>query len=159
MLAEKLFNLPISKFPELINMESDNLVYDQIYGIFKEHLAAVRDWSMMPWTKLDSQVLTTGAQKFETAVRKLGNKLKDKDQEHLPPFQKLKATITGFKDSLPLITILKGPAIKERHWARIMETTGKNLGEINIKTLTLAKVFELELNNFEEDVRKICNEA
>lgn len=40
-----------------------------------------------------------------------------------------------------------------------MDTTGKNLGEINIKTLTLAKVFELELNNFEEDVRKICNEA
>ena len=41
-----------------------------------------------------------------------------------------------------------------------MEVTGKaSLGEINLKTLTLSKVFELELNNFEEDVRKICTEA
>lgn len=159
VLAEKLFNLPISKFPELIQMESDNAILDQIYSIFKEHQAAVKEWSMMPWGKLDAPVLTQGAQKFETAVRRLQAKLKDKEIDQLPPYQKLRTTITGFKDSLPLITILKGPAIKERHWAKIMEVTGKNLGEINVKTLTLSKVFELELNNFEEEVRKICTEA
>jgi dynein heavy chain len=37
VLAEKLFNLPISKFPELIEMEELNKQYDEIYGIFKEH--------------------------------------------------------------------------------------------------------------------------
>lgn len=37
VLAEKLFNLPISKFPELIKMEEDNKIYDEIYSIFKEH--------------------------------------------------------------------------------------------------------------------------
>jgi len=37
VLAEKLFNLPISKFPELIQMEEDNNKYDRIYQIFKDH--------------------------------------------------------------------------------------------------------------------------
>jgi dynein heavy chain len=37
VLAEKLFNLPISKFPELIQMEMDNAVLEQIYGIYKDH--------------------------------------------------------------------------------------------------------------------------
>lgn len=37
VLAEKLFNLPISKFPELIKMEEDNKIYDEIYAIYKEH--------------------------------------------------------------------------------------------------------------------------
>ena len=37
VLAEKLFNLPISKYPELIKMEQDNIVYDEIYAIFKSH--------------------------------------------------------------------------------------------------------------------------
>lgn len=37
VLAEKLFNLPISKFPELINMEEQNKIYDDIYSIYKEH--------------------------------------------------------------------------------------------------------------------------
>lgn len=75
------------------------------------------------------------------------------------PFMKLKETITGFKDSLPLIEQLKNPAIVERHWKRIMEETGKDLGEINLKTLTLSKVFELELQNYEEKVLEIVIEA
>ena len=33
-----------------------------------------------------------------------------------------------------------------------MEETGKDLGEINLKTITLAKVFELELQNYQEKV-------
>lgn len=37
VLAEKLFNLPISKFPELIKMEEDNKIFDDIYSIYKEH--------------------------------------------------------------------------------------------------------------------------
>lgn len=71
VLAEKLFNLPISKFPELINMEESNKIYDEIYSIYKEHQQAVKEWSMMPWSKLDVQVLVGGAEKFEKLVRKL----------------------------------------------------------------------------------------
>ena len=37
VLAEKLFNLPISKFPELIKMEEDNKIYDDVYSVYKEH--------------------------------------------------------------------------------------------------------------------------
>jgi hypothetical protein len=41
--------------------------------------------------------------------------------------------------------MLKSPSIQERHWKRIMEETGKDLGEINLKTLTLSKVFDMKL--------------
>jgi hypothetical protein len=40
-----------------------------------------------------------------------------------------------------------------------MEETGKDLGEINLKTLTLSRVFELELQDYEEAVMAICVEA
>jgi dynein heavy chain len=36
VLAEKLFNLPISKFPELIKMEEDNKKYDEIYSLYRD---------------------------------------------------------------------------------------------------------------------------
>ena len=39
---------------------------------------------------------------------------------------------------------------------KIMEETGKDMGEINLKTITLSKVFELELQNYEEKVNEIC---
>lgn len=90
-------------------------------------------------------------------IRKLEKSLKDPERFH--PFVKLKASIKGFKDSLPLIGNLTDPAVIERHWKRIMEETGKDIGEINLKTFTLAKVFELELQKYEEKVMEICKEA
>ena len=67
--------------------------------------------------------------------------------EQIPPFVKLRAAIKGFQLSIPFIQELNHPAVVERHWIRIMEETGKDLGEgeFNLKSITLAKVFELEL--------------
>lgn len=56
--------------------------------------------------------------------------------------------MSGFKDSVPLIEKLKIPAIQERHWRMIMEEAGVPIVEFNIKTITLQKVFELELQNY-----------
>jgi hypothetical protein len=70
-------------------------------------------------------------------------KLPGADSMH--PYIKLKETIIGFKNSLPLIEMLRQPSVQERHWKRIMEETGKQIGELNLKTMTLNKVFELEL--------------
>ena len=157
VLAEKLFNLPISKFDQLIKMESLNQLFDSIYGIFARHQAQVREWSMMPWSKLDLNALMTGAEGFDKEVRRLTSKVPQVDG--LKPYEKLRETVSGFKNSLPLIEQLKIPAVQERHWKKIMEETGKDLGEISLKTITLAKVFELELQNHEEVVTAICTEA
>lgn len=42
-----------------------------------------------------------------------------------------------------------------------MEETGKEIGEgeFNLKSITLAKVFELELQKYSEKVQEITNEA
>lgn len=111
----------------------------------------------MSWSKLDATLLLQTAESEYKKVFRLGQKL-DK-AESMPPFVKLKETIGGFKESLPLIEMLKNPAIQERHWKRIMEETGKDVVDINLKTLTLSKVFELELQNFEDKVTEICVEA
>jgi len=101
VLAEKLFNLPISKYPELIKMEQDNLIYDEIYAIFKAHQSSVKEWAMMAWSKLDASQLIAGTEEKEKKVRKLQGKLPN--PESIKPFVKLRETITGFKNSLPLI--------------------------------------------------------
>jgi dynein heavy chain len=157
VLAEKLFNLTISKYPELIKMELDNAMYDEIYSIFKSHQSNVKEWSMMAWSKLDATQLSLGTEEKLKKVRKLSTKLPN--AEHIYPFTKLRTTIEGFNGSLPLIQQLKIPSIQERHWKKIMEETGKDVGEINFKTMTLSKVFDLELQNYEEQVNGICLEA
>lgn len=83
------------------------------------------------------------AEQIVKVVTRLGMKLPG--AEGMSPFIKLREEVCGFRDSLPLIEMLKSPSIQERHWKRIMEETGKDLGEINLKTLTLSKVFDMKL--------------
>jgi dynein heavy chain len=57
-----------------------------------------------------------------------------------------------------LIQQLKGGAITERHWGKLMAETGAKM-EGSIKTLTLEQVFALNLQNYSERVGEIVNEA
>jgi dynein heavy chain len=52
--AEKLFNLPISKYPELVAMEESNKKYDVIYNVYNEYEKKVQDFSAMSWSKMDA---------------------------------------------------------------------------------------------------------
>lgn len=63
--------------------------------------------------------------------------------------------------SIPQIQELNHPSVKDRHWKRIMEETGKDFGtgEFNLKFINLQKVFDLELNEHAEKVSEICKEA
>lgn len=86
--------------------------------------------------------------------RKLQNKY---SSEH-PVYKKLLESITSFKNSIPLIILLKNPSVTDRHWEKLMNLTGTKF-ESSIKTMTLAQVFEMKLERFQEAVEEIVNEA
>jgi len=71
VLSETLFDLEISNYQTLNDMIERNKVYDQIYDIYKKHREAVKEWSMLPWSKLDIQALEMGANAHEKMVKKL----------------------------------------------------------------------------------------
>ena len=48
VLSEVLFNLPISKFNELIEMEKMNAIYTRIYEIYKSHREMIQEHSTLP---------------------------------------------------------------------------------------------------------------
>ena len=52
----------------------------------------------MLWSKLDSDVLKTGADKFDKLRKKLAN-----EYNGHPTYEKLSLMIKEFKDSIPLI--------------------------------------------------------
>ena len=55
--------------------------------------------------------------------------------------------------------MLRNPAVKIYHWKKIMEETGRVSGEINIKTMVLGNVFDLELEHLKDKITEICIEA
>jgi len=160
VLSEQLFNLPISKFNELIKMEAMNQTYTMIYKIYQTFREQRNELAALPWNKLEPAILEDCAMRFSKDVKQLGQKkLTNPDQIH--PFVKLQKAVNGFYLSIPQITELNHGAVKERHWEQIMRETGKDFGEgeFNLKFITLAKVFELELDQHAEKVTEITKEA
>lgn len=139
VLAEKLFNLPISTFKELVQIEEENKQLGALYELYREFKQRVKDWSTMLWGKLDAETLRVGADEFDKKRKKLS-----RTYEENRVFKKIAEKITKFKDSIPLIQQLKSGSITDRHWAKLMKETGVTL-EGNIKTLTLEQVFALNL--------------
>lgn len=70
-MSEQLFNLPISRYPALIQMEDLNNMYTKIYDIFAVHHEKVKEWSMISFNKLELPTLKEEADKQESTVRKL----------------------------------------------------------------------------------------
>eukprot|EP00966_Prymnesium_polylepis_P043374 1006383-Prymnesium_polylepis.1 len=59
---------------------------------------------------------------------------------------------------LPLLQKLKNDAMRERHWKELKDVTGITL-DMNPKTFTLQKLFEMQLDRFEEQINDICSGA
>jgi dynein heavy chain len=77
VLAEKLFNLPISTFKELVAIEEENKKLTVLYDVYKSVKTAVGEWSTMLWAKLDAELLRVGADNFDKLKKKLGKAYDD----------------------------------------------------------------------------------
>ena len=154
VLAEKLFNLPISTFKELVAIEEENKKLTILYDVYKQVKTSVGEWSTMLWAKLDAELLRVGADNFDKLKKRLGKAFDDN-----PVYQKLSKRITEFRDSIPLIQQLKGGSITDRHWEKLMRETGVKFETTSIKSMTLEQVFALNLQRFPEKVNEICTEA
>jgi dynein heavy chain len=148
VLAEKLFNLDISNFPELVAIDVENKQLQPLYDLYREVKNTIKEYSSMLWMKLDADQLKKSFERlFVTMKRKLAN--------NYPPnslgygvFTQLNEKIVSFKSSIPLIEQLKNPSVSDRHWEKLVKLTGSKW-EVSIKTMTLDQVFALKLERYD----------
>ena len=86
VLAEKLFNLSISSFTQLVTIDEENKFLQPLYDIYKDLKRIIKDYSSTLWLKLDADQLQKAIDKlFNHMKRKLQNKY---SAEH-PVYKKL----------------------------------------------------------------------
>ncbi|KAI8825885.1 dynein heavy chain and region D6 of dynein motor-domain-containing protein [Fimicolochytrium jonesii] len=138
--GEKLFNLIITSYPELHELETEVKELDKIYTLYTEVKEAISSWSTTLWANLDVSILTKGMETFALRLKKLPKELKQ-----LAPYNVVAEKIVTFKDSIPLFADLKNEALRQRHWKKLMEITGKTF-DMNPETFTLEKLFGMNLH-------------
>ncbi|KAJ8266677.1 hypothetical protein GJAV_G00133350 [Gymnothorax javanicus] len=151
--AEKLLSLPITMYPELVQVQHEMAGLRQIYEIYNAQKVAKAEWSQTLWANLDIHLLQEGIEGFMKRLRKL-----PKDVRSLPVAFFLEGRMKEFKDSLPLLVDLKDEALRERHWKELMERTGTSF-EINLETFTLENMFAMELHKYGNVIGDIVTSA
>ena len=148
-VAQQLFNLPVAPNEELINVVKESQRLEKIYEIYRAQRKSREEWSQTLWSNLNVQVMEDGINEYSTRIRRFPPEIKN-----LHLCKVLESKLKEFKDSLPLFQDLKNEALRERHWKKLMEVTKKTF-DMNPQTFTLAKLFEMELHNFSEQIADI----
>ncbi|XP_064378089.1 dynein axonemal heavy chain 10 [Dromaius novaehollandiae] len=151
--AEKLFDLPITLYPELMKAQNDMKSLTQIYEIYKLQRAAKEEWSQTLWINLNVQFLQEGIEGFLKTLRKLPKQVRS-----MPVAFHLEAKMKAFRDSIPLLLDLKNEALRERHWQELMERTGTSF-EMTTETFTLENMFAMELHRHSDVISEIVGTA
>uniref|UniRef100_A0A673VC35 Dynein axonemal heavy chain 10 n=1 Tax=Suricata suricatta TaxID=37032 RepID=A0A673VC35_SURSU len=150
--AEKLFDLPITMYPELLKVQKEMNGLKSIYELYEALKAAKEEWSQTLWINLNVQFLREGIDGFLRSLRKLPRQVRS-----IAVAFQLEAKMKAFKDSLPLLLDLKHEALRDRHWKELMEKTGV-VFEMT-ETFTLENMFAMELDKHTDVLNEIVTAA
>ncbi|XP_030074215.1 dynein axonemal heavy chain 10 [Microcaecilia unicolor] len=151
--AEKLFDLPITMYSDLLLVQHEMKGLRQIYDIYSKQKLAKEEWSQTLWANLNVPFLLEGIDGFLKSLRKL-----PKDMRNMPVAFYLELKMKEFKDSIPLLLDLKNEALRARHWKDLMAKTGTSF-EMNLETFTLENMFAMELHKYADVISGIVASA
>uniref|UniRef100_A0A3Q3DBI2 Dynein axonemal heavy chain 10 n=1 Tax=Hippocampus comes TaxID=109280 RepID=A0A3Q3DBI2_HIPCM len=150
--AEKLLDLPVLAYPEIVSIQKDMNGLRQIYDIFRDQKVAKTKWSQTLWVDLDIHLLQEGVEFFVQNLRKL-----PKDVRALPVACFVEGRMKEFRDSLPFLLDLKNEALRE-HWKQLMKRTGTSF-EMNRCSFTLENMFAMDLHKHADVIDDIVTSA
>ncbi|XP_036777654.2 dynein axonemal heavy chain 10 [Manis pentadactyla] len=150
--AEKLFDLPITRYPELFKVQKEMNGLKMIYELYERLKIAKEEWSQTLWINLNVQFLQEGIEGFLRSIRKLPRQVRNLSVAYY-----LEAKMKAFKDSIPLLLDLKHEALRDRHWKELMEKTGVFF-EMT-ETFTLENMFAMELHKHMDVLNEIVTSA
>ncbi|CAH1164042.1 unnamed protein product [Phaedon cochleariae] len=157
-----LFEVNVPDFKILKQCRRDLRLLKQLWDYIHIVHTCVDDWKTTPWRKIDVENMDIECKKFAKEVKML-----DKEMRTWDTYTGLENTVKNTLTSLKAVGELQNPAIRERHWDQLMNST-KSLAALptEFKTrivmdhnTTLADLLELNLHECEEEVKNIVDKA
>jgi dynein heavy chain len=151
---QTLFGVPVSKYELLEEIVSDvNLKLDMWVSL-RDSANIAQKWASTQFAELKIDEMTVQVQKWWKAAARC-------DRE-LPPnavSPKLKKIAQTYKLTLPTVTELGNPNLKQRHWEKIYETIGQKINREDTENYTLGYLLDLNIMDYREAIEQISTEA
>eukprot|EP00960_Hanusia_phi_P043077 755854-Hanusia_phi.AAC.7 len=150
----------IFEFPEM--MEPTRALQDQCHSELRQmvqmwHMVdmieyQVGQWKTTLWNDIECESMEEGAKTLFKQLRS-----QDKFVKGTDCFTICEQNVKNFLSTIPLVSDLRHPSMRDRHWNMLMDLTGVKF-QID-DSFKLDDLLRLELHKFEDDVGEIVNRA
>ncbi|KAM9371463.1 dynein axonemal heavy chain 17 [Phaethornis superciliosus] len=147
-----LFDVSVPAYKQLKACRRDVLLLKTLWDMIVLVNATIDDWKTTKWKDINVEQMDIDCKKFAKDIRSLDKKMQSWDA-----FSGLDSTVKNMITSLRSVNELQNPAIRDRHWQELMEATKVNF--TMSEDTTLADLLQLNLHNFEDEVRDIVDKA
>jgi dynein heavy chain len=154
--SQKLFNLPITTFPEINDMYEKNAKVEPIYKAYHEFEVFFNDQQDKTWSKLEVPAL----EKKNEELLKLKREFDRKGLSSLLPYKKYEDVRENYNDNLKdIIMLLKAPVVNERNFGEFIKENRPGRLTVKFDVMTLRDVMKLDLLQDKDKVATMVNDA
>ncbi|KAK9823872.1 hypothetical protein WJX72_006072 [[Myrmecia] bisecta] len=134
-----IFGIPQPSYKELAQSEKDIELLEKVWSVVVEWQECYAGWKDGTFSSINVEEMEEAAQRIAKTLARLA-----RDIKHWPVWAWIKDIVDSFKKTMPLITDLRNPAMRARHWAQLMEAIGASF-DPTAPTFTLDSVIHLHL--------------
>ncbi len=158
--AQILFKVDVTEYPALTVIDNQLDEAGQVFDIYTAVQEKIAEWATIAWGSVDMTVLESGVAAMRGRVKKLRKQWKTRNDGvdvDTPALRAVEGVVSNFADSLPLLQDLTSDALRDRHWARLMDVTGKTFDMTG--GMTLGALLAMELHNYGDKINEITTAA
>ncbi|KAL2735253.1 dynein axonemal heavy chain 2 [Vespula squamosa] len=157
MLKEHLaiFGLSLPDSLELVELEENIAIIEIVWKLTAEWNEAWNRYKTEQFWKIEIEEMDTVANALFRKLTRLCRELKERKWEIV---EHTRASVDKFRRTLPLITDLKNPAMRPRHWKQVKDVLEREFDETS-EDFTLDAIADMQMQNFSEQIADISNAA
>ncbi|XP_031208338.1 dynein heavy chain 2, axonemal isoform X2 [Mastomys coucha] len=144
---------PVSK--DLQNLEKELDALQQVWEITRDWEESWNQWKTGCFLTLQTEAMESMAHGLFRRLTRLAKEYKDRNWEII---ETTRSKIEQFKRTMPLISDLRNPALRERHWDQVKEEVQREFDQES-ESFTLEQIVKLGMDQHVEKIGEISASA
>ena len=144
----------ITRFDELKKTVDDIKLKKNLWDSLREFGEQTELWAKTKFAELDAEEMAASVQRYNKVVMAAERTL---PINNVVP--ELKRAVETYKGTVPVVTDLRNPALKLRHWDKIEAIVGKPIDRENPDLFTLNTLLDLHVQLYKEQIMVVSTEA
>nr|XP_021503796.1 dynein heavy chain 2, axonemal [Meriones unguiculatus] len=144
---------PFSK--DLQNLEKELEALQQVWEITRDWEESWNEWKTGCFLTLQTEAMETMAHGLYRRLTRLAKEYKDRNWDII---ETTRSKIEQFKRTMPLISDLRNPALRERHWDQVKEEVQREFNQES-ESFTLEEIVKMGMDQHVEKISEISASA